>query len=95
MPIGFLMLYIHINGCVSLKEKRSHIKPVLARLHREFNISVAEYGRLDSWQEAEIACSLVSDDGVYSHRVMQQVSDFFEANWPDMNLIKTNLEVIH
>lgn len=95
MPISFLMLYIHIPGCVSLKEKRSHIKPVLARLHREFNISVAEYGRLDSLQEAEIACSLVSNDGVYNHRVMQQVSDFFEANWPDMYLIKTNLEVIH
>jgi uncharacterized protein YlxP (DUF503 family) len=95
MPIGFLMLTIYIPGCFSLKEKRSHIKPVLARLHREFNISVAEYGRLDNWQEAEIACALVSNDGIYIHMLMQQVSSFVETNWPDMSLINTNLEVIH
>jgi uncharacterized protein len=95
MPIGFLILYIHIPGCSSLKEKRSHIKPVLARLHRDFNLSVAEYGRQDSWQESEIACALVSNDSIFIQRVIQQVSDYFEANWPDMNLIKTNFEMIH
>jgi uncharacterized protein YlxP (DUF503 family) len=32
--------------------KRSRLKPLLARLHREFNISVAEVDRNDAWKEA-------------------------------------------
>ncbi len=95
MPIGFMILYIHLPGCASLKEKRSHIKPVLARLHREFNLSVCEYGHQDAWQEAEIACALISNDAVYIQKVMQQVTRFFEDNWPDLNLIDTRHEMIH
>jgi uncharacterized protein YlxP (DUF503 family) len=42
MIIGILTLQVQIPGCKSLKEKRSRLKPLIARLHREFNISVSE-----------------------------------------------------
>jgi uncharacterized protein YlxP (DUF503 family) len=41
MSIGILTLEIQLPGCKSLKEKRSRLKPLIARLHREFNVSVA------------------------------------------------------
>ena len=94
MPIGILILYIHIPGCASLKEKRSNIKPIIARLHREFNISTAEYGRQDAWQEAELACVSISNETVPIQQVMQQVVKFFEAHWPDVQLTNTHLEMI-
>ena len=37
-----LSLHLHLPGCASLKEKRGRIKPLMARLRREFNLSVAE-----------------------------------------------------
>jgi uncharacterized protein YlxP (DUF503 family) len=59
MAVGLLTLHFHLPGCASLKEKRSRIKPILARLHREFNVSAAELARQDAWQEAVLACALV------------------------------------
>jgi len=42
--IGTLTFHLHLPGCASLKEKRSRLKPLLARLHRQFNVSTAEMG---------------------------------------------------
>ena len=48
MSLGLLTIHIHIPGCASLKEKRRRLKPLITRLHREFNISVAEIDLQDS-----------------------------------------------
>ncbi|MCJ7659178.1 MAG: DUF503 domain-containing protein, partial [Anaerolineales bacterium] len=62
MSIGILTIKIHLPGCSSLKEKRRRLKPLIERLHREFNISVAEIDHLDVWQTSMIACAPVSND---------------------------------
>jgi uncharacterized protein YlxP (DUF503 family) len=94
VAVGVLSLYIHLPGCSSLKEKRSKIKPVIARLHREFNLSVAEMAHQDAWQETVIGCALISNDQDYIHRVFQQIIRFTEANWPDYNLLDQKQEII-
>ncbi|MDR3574797.1 MAG: DUF503 domain-containing protein [Anaerolineaceae bacterium] len=94
MIIGILSLHFFIPGCTSLKEKRSHIKPVLAWLHREFNISVVEVDRQDMWQEAVIACALISNNRDYTHTALQQVISFTEKSWPDMELLEHHIELV-
>ena len=94
MPIGILTLHFLIPGCTSLKQKRSYIKPVLARLHREFNISVAEIDRQDMWQETVIACALISNDHDYTQRALQQVVGFTKKGWPDLELLEHHIELV-
>jgi uncharacterized protein len=94
MPIGMLTLHLLIPGCTSLKEKRSHVKPIVARLHREFNLSVAEMGRLDAWQETEIACVTISNDVVVVQRTLQSVTAFVESHWPDCPISSEKKEII-
>ena len=94
MTIGILTLHLFLPGCTSLKEKRSRIKPALARLHREFNISVAEVERMDMWQEAVIACALISNDRDYTQRALQSVKDFLSAHWPDLEILDFHVEII-
>ena len=94
MPIGYLTLHLILPGCTSLKEKRSRLKPLIARLHREFNISVAEMDRLDAWQEAVLACSMVSNDGRHTQRSLQKVVQWLETSWPDVSLIDDHLELL-
>jgi uncharacterized protein len=94
MNIGVLTLEMHIPGCSSLKEKRSRIKPLLARLHREFNVSAGEVGRQDAWQETVIACALVSSDPAHTHRALQEVARWVENNWPDGMLSAERIEMI-
>ncbi|HSF83967.1 MAG TPA: DUF503 domain-containing protein [Anaerolineales bacterium] len=94
MPIGILTLHIHIPGCMSLKEKRSRLKPLLARLHREFNISVAEIDQNDQWKEAVIACVVVSNQSRHTEQYLRRVERWIETSWPDVLLHDNQLEII-
>lgn len=94
MAIGLLTIHFQLPGVASLKEKRSRIKPVLARLHKEFNVSASEIDRLDAWQESVIACCLVSNDKGYTQRALQQVLEFTERHWPDLPVLEHRLEVL-
>jgi uncharacterized protein YlxP (DUF503 family) len=89
-----LTLHLHIPGCTSLKEKRSRLKPLLARLHREFNISVAEVGHQDAWQEAVIACALVGNDAGHVQRSLQNILHWVESFWPDVEVADEELELV-
>ena len=94
MHVGVLRLYLEFPDCASLKEKRSRLKPLLARLRREFNISVAEVDRQDTWDQAVICCALVSNAQGQTQRALQAVIDWVEKNWPDASLIDDQIEIL-
>ena len=94
MSIGLLTLHLHLPGCSSLKEKRSKIKPVLARLRREFNVATAELDYQDVWQDTVIGCVTLSSDTAQNQRLLQQVIEFTERNWPDLDVIDQRVELI-
>jgi uncharacterized protein YlxP (DUF503 family) len=91
--IATLTLHLHLPGCSSLKEKRGRLKPLLARLHRQFNVSAAEMGLQDMWQEAIIACGMVGNDASHLQSEMETVRKWVEANWPDGDVLDTKVEV--
>jgi len=94
MSLGMLTIHLRIPGCASLKEKRSRLKPLLARLHREFNVSVAEVGRQDSWQQAVVACALVGNDPGHVQRSLQKIVNWVESFWPDVDVTDEELELV-
>ena len=94
MAVGVLTLRIHLPGCSSLKEKRGRLKPLLARLHLEFNLSVAEIELQDTWQSATIQCALVNSSAAHAQSSMQRVVTWIEANWSDVEVIDDQLEII-
>ncbi len=94
MSIGLLTIHLHLPGCSSLKEKRSKIKPVLSRLRREFNVATAELDLQDVWQDALIGCVTLSSDTAQNQRLLQQVIDFTERSWPNLELIDHRIELI-
>ena len=94
MPIALLTLTLQIPGCLSLKQKRSRIKPFLTRLHREFNISVAEVGALDSWQESIIVCVSIGNDSSFLMSEMEKVLRFCGKTFHEIEIINHRIEVI-
>ena len=92
--LGTLTLHLHLPACSSLKEKRSRIKPLIARLHREFNLSVAEMDRLDAWQEAIVACAMIGNERVHLESSLQHVARWVEGNWPDGMVIEHQIELV-
>ena len=94
MSLGLLTLHISIPGCMSLKEKRSRLKPLLSRLHREFNISVSELDHQDSWQNAVVACAMITSDQTQTNRSLQKVVQWVETHWPDLEVVDDHIELI-
>lgn len=94
MVIGLLHVKLHLQGCKSLKEKRSIIKSVLARLHKEFNLSVSETGLQDHWQSAEISCAMVGSDKNSIYSSLQTIAKFITITWPDLMLLDDQIEIL-
>jgi uncharacterized protein YlxP (DUF503 family) len=92
--IAALTIHLHLPTCASLKEKRGRIKPLIARLHREFNVSVAEMDLQDKWQEAVIVCAVVGNEHRHLESALQNVAKWIERNWPDGDVIKEKVEII-
>jgi uncharacterized protein YlxP (DUF503 family) len=87
MHVAALTIELRLPGCRSLKEKRSRLKPLLAKLHQQFNISAAEIDHNDSWQFAVIACVVVSNDHGHAQRVLDRIPSWIEARRPDLQII--------
>ena len=92
--LGQLTIHLHLPGCGSLKEKRGRIKPLLARLRREFNVSVAEMDLQDKWTESIIACAMVNSDAVVLRQSLQSVEKWIMGNLPDGTVLDTHIEVV-
>lgn len=94
MKIGVLTLHLHLPGCTSLKEKRGRIKPVLSRLHREYNLATAEIDLQDQWQNAVIAAVTVSNDATHVRQMLQTVVDFMVVHSADVEVVDNQIELI-
>ena len=92
--LGQLTIRLHLPVCFSLKEKRGRIKPLLARLRKEFNVSVAEMDLQDKWTETVIACAMVNSDAVVLRQSLQSVEKWVNANWTDGDVIDQKIEIV-
>ena len=71
---------LHLSGCQSLKDKRRILKSLKDRLHKQFNVSVAETRYQDLWQRAELACGVVATDRSHAISVLSQADKLVEGN---------------
>ena len=92
--LGQLTIHLHLPACASLKEKRGRIKPLMSRLHKEFNVSVAEMDLQDRWTETIIACAIINSDLVTVQQSLQSVAKWVEANWTDGDVIDHKIEIL-
>lgn len=95
MPsVGLLTLEIYIPGVTSLKEKRGIVKPLVARIRHEFNVSVAEAEDHDQLGHTILAVAAVSASGDYVHGLLQRVAESV-AEWRlDAELVDYQIEML-
>ena len=78
MTLGTVILDLHIPGCRSLKEKRSVIRRLAARLRKDFNVSVAEVDRQDLHQSARLGVAIVCNDKAFANTVLSKLVESVE-----------------
>jgi uncharacterized protein len=86
--IGVRSFELHLAGAHSLKDKRSVVKSLKDRLHNEFNVSVAETGRHDVWQTAELTVCVVSAERRHAASILEAVDRFVDGN-PACRIVDT------
>jgi uncharacterized protein YlxP (DUF503 family) len=92
--LATLTIHLHLPACASLKEKRGQIKPLISRLRREFNVSVAEMDLQDKWDEAVIVCAMIGNDHAFLQSALGSVAKWVEGHWTDGDVWDTKIEII-
>jgi uncharacterized protein YlxP (DUF503 family) len=92
--VGLLILHLQFEHIISLKDKRHTIKPMINRLHRQFNISIAEVDHQDIWNSAALAVVFVSNDTTHVVQTMQNIVKFLQENFPNISQMDEKLEIL-
>jgi uncharacterized protein YlxP (DUF503 family) len=94
MIIATCVLTLQLNDVHSLKEKRSIIKSIIARLRQQFNIAVAEVAHHDVWQTAVLGLATVGNDRAHVHGLLEKAVGWVEKQRPDIPLYDYSIEII-
>ena len=73
MWIGCCSIRFYIHGNSSLKEKRRITKSIKDRIKNKFNVSIAEIGDQEVWQNLHLGLVAVGSDQQYLDGLMNQV----------------------
>lgn len=94
MAVGLLTLELYLPLNDSLKGKRGILKPLIARLRREFNVSVCEADAQDVLTRAVIEVACVSGTSGLAVRQLQFVANHVESWRMDAQLIDYHIEML-
>ena len=92
MHTGILQLDMFFFECRSLKQKRAILKAIIHRLHREYNVAVAEGGKLDLRDESIIICVSISSDRSHLLKVFESMQNLLVHQFPIIRQINSKIE---
>lgn len=93
MTIGLLEVHISIPEAHSLKDKRQVIRSLKDRILNKMNVSVAETGRQDAWQFAELAFVTVAGQRDVVDKRLAGVSTTLQSN-PRIVILDLRTEIL-
>jgi uncharacterized protein YlxP (DUF503 family) len=94
MIVGTCVIELYLPGVQSLKEKRSHLKSIVAQVQKKFNASVAEVDFHDVWQSASIGIAVVSNNRVHADQMVENIVEWIETHRPDVDVVGHRVETI-
>jgi len=90
--IGVVQLTLNIPAARSLKDKRRVLKSLLARLHNQHNVAVAEVGDNDLWQICRLGAAVVSNRSDHANSQLSAIVNMIEKE-RDVYLVDYEIEI--
>jgi uncharacterized protein YlxP (DUF503 family) len=78
MVIGICHLDLILHENHSLKGKRRVIKSIIGRVKSKFNVSIAEVGDQDLWQNAQIGFCMAGNEKRFINSSLDKIIHFIE-----------------
>ncbi|MBN1122431.1 MAG: DUF503 domain-containing protein [Anaerolineae bacterium] len=94
MVVATCEIDLQLPGVRSLKEKRSILKGLIARLHKQFNVACAEVDLHDVWQSSVIGLAVVSTSVPHTQHVLENIVAWIEHYRPDLIVVDYHIEII-
>ncbi len=89
-----MTIELYVPGITSLTEKRGVVKPLIARLRQDFNVSVAEIEDQDQLGHAVLGVACVSASPDYVHGLLTRVAESVGAWRLDAELVDYAIELL-
>ena len=93
MYVGALELDVLLGDVHSLKEKRSVVRPVVAELHKRFEVAASEAGHQDLHRRALIGVAAVSGDAAHVREVLAGCERLV-AGRPELELLSARTRLV-
>lgn len=94
MAVALLTLELYLPLNDSLKGKRGILRPLIARLRRDYNVSVCEAEAQDMLSRAVLEVVCVSGNEALATRQLQKIANRVEEWRMDAQLVDYTIEVI-
>lgn len=83
---------LHLEGCQSLKDKRSVLQSLKANLRRRLNLAVAEVEHQDLWQRGGLAAVAIAGERRVAEETLREADRMIEAA-DGVRIIETTVRV--
>lgn len=93
MWIGWNEFDILLGDVHSLKSKRSMVRPIIADIRKQFQISAAEVEDASLHRRARLGVSDVSGDRLHLEETLNKVERLV-ANRPEIELLSSKLRIV-
>lgn len=94
IKIALCTVQLDLSGVETLREKRSIIQSMMARMHNTFNVSAAEIDHLDTPDSSVIAFAVVTNATHHGHSTISTVLKWIEKHVPDVEIVDQSIEII-
>ncbi len=92
MNVSVCRIELRLPENHSLKGKRQVIKSIIARLQNRYKVAVAEVDNQELWQIATLGIACVSNYRRHSDETLSNVVKFIIQNYPDVELLDSEIE---
>jgi uncharacterized protein len=93
MTIGICRFELYLPACQSLKEKRSLVKSLIARIGNKSNASVAELEQNDLLQKALIGVAVISNSSTHANQMLSKIVEMVQRE-SELILMDYTLELL-
>ena len=92
--VGLATVTLQLHEAASLKDKRRVVKSTKDRVHRRFNVAIAEVDSHDAWGTITLGIACVSSDSAHAHAVLEKVVRWIDRERLDAVLAHYGIEIL-